>query len=532
MAELFDPIDFYPDRGMYKPGEPVRLTLKLHTDTAGEMKVLLRITHSESRLMESNRRVDLAAGTNEIVWYWTPPLRVPAGYGADLFIDSPETLTLHTAFDVLADWTTSPRYGFLCDFSKNRTDISETIAELSRYHLNGLQFYDWQYRHDQLVPPVDDYGDPLGRSLSLTTVRRFIQSAHAAGMAAMPYLAIYAASAVFWKAHPDWALYDSAGKMIPFGEDFLGIMNPEPGGPWQTHLLNECARVLESLPFDGLHIDQYGDPKTGSHINGAPVDIPAAFADMIVRCRENWPERPVVFNAVGNWPIESLAAAPVSFNYIEIWPPDTGYADITRIVRSARRLSRGKPVVIALYLPADRPVNILLADALIVSAGGSRIELGERTRLLADPYFPKHQEMTAGLKTALRRYADFAVRYENWIGAFLPDADAELSLPDQMEGTCRRTDTGVGISLVNLNGVTPARWDAVHLEPGALSEFTIKVKCKTPVQSVWGASPDGEDPSAVPLHFTQTGEHVEVRIPGIKTWYVLHLYDSSLSEKN
>jgi hypothetical protein len=167
----------------------------------------------------------------------------------------------------------------------------------------------------------------------------------------------------------------------------------------------------------------------------------------------------VVFNAVGNWPIESLAAAPVSFNYIEIWPPDTGYKDVARIVRNARRLSGGKPVVIALYLPADRPLNNLLADALIVSAGGSRIEIGERIRLLADPYFPKHQEMTADLKEDLLRYSDFAVRYEDWIGAFLPDSDVEINLPGGFMGFSRRTKRGIGVSLINLKGIDPVRWD-------------------------------------------------------------------------
>ncbi len=74
----------------------------------------------------------------------------------------------------------------------------------------------------------------------------------------------------------------------------------------------------------------------------------------------------------------------------------------------------------ALYLPADRPTNIRLADALIFSCGGSRIELGEGERLLADPYFPKHQPLTPELRTTLRRYYDFAVRYGEWLGPAAP----------------------------------------------------------------------------------------------------------------
>ena len=25
---------------------------------------------------------------------------------------------------------------------------------MNRLHLNGVQFYDWQYRHEELVPPT------------------------------------------------------------------------------------------------------------------------------------------------------------------------------------------------------------------------------------------------------------------------------------------------------------------------------------------------------------------------------------------
>ena len=158
---------------------------------------------------------------------WSAPGRAPRGYGAQAeLVDPPGQgpAAIATAFDVLPDWTVFPRYGFLSDFSPGRGDISETIESLARYHLNGLQFYDWQYRHDCLVPPQPEYLDPLGRRLSLRTVERFITAAHAHGLAAMPYLAVYAASAEYWRAHPEAALYNSEGQPIPFGENFLGLM--------------------------------------------------------------------------------------------------------------------------------------------------------------------------------------------------------------------------------------------------------------------------------------------------------------------
>lgn len=293
------------------------------TSTWIDLHFTLRIFRGPALHASTNesRRVEPGRGLLEFVC--SIPSESPAGYGAELTLDFPDgkSATLTTAFDVLADWTFFPRYGFVCDFSAGRPDPEQTVLSLACYHINGLQFYDWQYRHDDLLPPVDDYLDPLNRPQSLNSTRRLIAAAHARGMAAMPYLAVYAASADFWRGHPQWMLYDADHKPIPFGENFLGIMNPVDGGPWQRHLLDECRKVLAELPFNGLHIDQYGEPKSGEDADGRPVDIASAFGDFVRAAAVQHPGLPVLFNAVGNWPIETLAASPTTFNYIEIPRP-------------------------------------------------------------------------------------------------------------------------------------------------------------------------------------------------------------------
>jgi dextranase len=152
-------------------------------------------------------------------------------------------LNAATAFDVLSSWTDFPRYGFLTDFSASRADPEPVLEKLTRFHINGLQFYDWQYRHDQLLAPSEEYIDLLGREMSLASLRKLVDAAHQHGMATMPYLAIYAASADFWRTHPDWALYDEAGNPIAFGENFLGLMDPSTGSSWSQHLLSEGATL-------------------------------------------------------------------------------------------------------------------------------------------------------------------------------------------------------------------------------------------------------------------------------------------------
>jgi dextranase len=521
-------LDFYPERGTYLPGQPVKLILELESAYEQTLPLQLTITHGVQMVADLARKATLKIGFNRIDWIWDPPLESPCGYGVEIKAvplqkdHSPLVYKIETAFDVLPDWTVFPRYGFLCDFSPDRTDAADTFRSLAKYHINGIQFYDWQYRHDHLVPDQDHYIDPLGRSLSLKTIRNLIDQAHGHGMAAMPYLAIYAASVSFWRKNPDWALYDLTGNPIPFGDNFLGLMNPAPESPWQRHLLDECSRVLTSLPFDGLHVDQYGEPKIAYDCSGCEVDLPEAFENFVQSAVNEHPGKPVLFNAVGNWPIESLAKAPTAFNYIEVWPPDTSYLDLVRIVRNARTLSSDKPVVIALYIPAGRIPNICLADALIHSAGGSRIELGENERLLSDPYFPKHEPVSEDLRMTLRRSADFAVRYSGWLGPFIYETfDVAVKVPAGVETFIRQISQDWSLSLVNLAGVQGCHWNEDHPAPQPLNEFAVEMDFSKEIHHIWVASPDGDSNKARQLEFTQHSGSVQVEIPKLDFWSVL-----------
>ena len=338
----------------------------------------------------------------------------------------------------------------------------------------------------------------------------------------MPYLAIYAASADFWRAHPDWALYDAEHKLIPFGENFLGIMNPTADGPWHAHLLAECQKVLSQLPFDGLHIDQYGEPKTGYDEKMREVDLAQAFVDFIKSAADQHPGCPVLFNAVGNWPIESLAASETAFNYIEVWPPDVHYLDLAKIVRNARKLSGEKPVVIALYMPASREINHLLADALIFSAGGTRIELGEDGRLLIDPYFPKHEAMSEQLDGALRKRLDFMVRYEEWVGPLIKESQPKaLNKPAGIEAYYRKTKKGASLSLVNLGGDSGLCWNEEHGAPVESGSFELEIGLCFDAVRVWMVDPDDGMQDATPLEFQLEGGITRVKVPSLKMWGVL-----------
>src|SRR5258706_1246441 len=532
-------VDFYPSQGSYAPGETITFLIELETSLSQDIRFRIFIRHLAEQSIVIEKQLRLTPSEHTVQMQWNPSAK-PAGYSAQLEIlpaNDSSTLYAATAFDVLSKWTDFPRYGFLTDFSASRADPETVVKKLTRFHINGLQFYDWHYRHDQLLAPTEEYVDPLGRVMSLASVRKLVDVAHQHGIASMPYLAIYAASADFWRAHPDWALYDEVGKAIAFGEDFLGLMDPSAGSPWSEHLLVVGARALNCIPFDRLHIDAYGDTKQAWDSQHRPMDLPQAFVDFIKSASDQHPDQTILFNAVGNWPIEALAESAVDFMYIEVWPPDVEYRHLAEIVLNSVRLSHGKAAVIALYLPASRPSNNLLADAVIVACGGTRIELGEDARLLSDPYFPKHEQILPELYAALRRLADFTVRNGEWLSSYtLSDvekitwAESDLnpktvSTDDSIMTVARRYPNSLSVRLINFNGLDlHQHWDEEHAAPTPFQNISIKIQIDNrPSQIFWDCPELTDGPEA--LDFEYTDETLTFQIPQIIYIGLVAIYD-------
>jgi len=536
-------IDLYPTRGAFAPGEPIELAAEIETPAPASAAIRLSVFHLASLIDERTIPVALGAGRQRIALDWQPPPIAPRGYGADveLIVADQASATASTAFDVLNHWTQAPRYGFLCDFTPGRNNAPETLDELARFHINGVQFYDWQYRHDQPLSPSDEFTDPLGRRLSLATVRTLIESAHRRAVAAMPYTAVYAASPEFHRAHPDWGLYHVDGRPLQFADGFLFYMNPTPDSRWSRRLLDQYTALLRALDFDGIHIDQYGDPIAARDAAGRVVQLDRAFpafVDSVVeRIKPLHPHASVVFNCVGNWPVETVARSRVDFMYIEVWKPHTQWRDLWRLITDAQRMS-GKPVVLAAYIDPARELNVRLADAIIFASGGGHMELGERDGLLADPYFPKYGLLSDRLRATLRAYYDFAVRYEDVLALATRDVTDEwaervtidgvpIGLQHAHDAVWPIVREGAGftaISLINLAGLAGGDWtEALSGAPLALESIVVRLRADRPIQTAWFASPDGDSPRAQPVDLQKRGGEVVVEVPGLHWWALLVL---------
>lgn len=508
--------DVVVNRSYYHPGEEVSITVDLGNLSGEntEVAVVLSVKYLMNEVHQEKRKVDVGAGTERVTFSYLPPRETPAGYGVEISVlNSGGTILAEdsTAFDVLENWTQNPRYGFLTDFYPDRQDAAATLALLNHYHINGLQFYDWMYRHEQFLTTEDPYLDLWSpKPKSIKTVDGLIDAAHQYGMAAMPYTAIYGSSRDYALLHPEMVLYTRDGKMYEFGGDKMMIMDPRPGTPWTKHLMAEFKDILDQTDFNGIHIDQYGDPKFGFDQNGNRYELAPAIVDFVngtkALTNQYTADDAVVFNLVNNWPVEDIATSDEDFVYIEVWEPNTWFANLHQIIVRAQALSGGKPVVLACYIDPTFEQTAIINEAVIFASGGGHIEMGENDGMLAEAYFPNYKVISPALSTTLQNYYDFSVRYQNVTGPGTVDATKEYqgkvkitgvsTSTSQMKDTVwplvRKSKGSTAINLVNFLGISQIEWNKeVPNKPTAMRDFQMTVEVgQKRVADVWFASPD------------------------------------------
>jgi hypothetical protein len=192
-------------------------------------------------------------------------------------------------------------------------------------------------------------------------------------------------------------------------------------------------------------------------------------------------------------------------------------------------LSGDRPLVIALYLPAEAEVNIRLTDAILFASGACRIELGENRRLLTDPYFPNHQPIPLGLYQALRRYYDLAVRYGEWMGPWVPEVDGlELDLPEGVWVIERAPEGWLVLHLINFRGLGDPRWDMPLPAPSPMEHFSIKVSNLAQIRGIWWASPDLRQVALREAEWEVEGDQTIIGIPSLEYWTMVAIQTEAM----
>ncbi len=543
------PVALSTARAAYRPGEPVTITLD------GQAPDGARVRYKHLGAV-----IDDAPATGDS-WRWTPPGDDFKGYMAEVYRpgDGTEEVLATVAVDVSSRWTRFPRYGFLSHYGDlSDAEIAAVVDDLNRHHINGLQFYDWHYKHHRPLAGTAESPQPVWKNIfnedvHLSTVARYIEAAHAHGMQAMFYNLIFGAldDAAADGVAAEWYLFtdpnhadrDRHPLPKPLFKSDIFLTNPADPG-WQDYLIAEHRKVYAALDFDGFHMDQLGDRGSRYAYDGTPVNLSATFGPFVAAMQAAHPGKYHVLNAVNQYGQAGIAASPADFLYTEVWHPHESYADLAAILQDNSARSAGeKNTVLAAYVNygrADRPdvfntPSVLFTNAVIFAFGGAHLELGEH--MLAKEFFPNDNLlMKKDLREALVAYYDFLVAYQNVLrdgGSFNAPALATSGALALGAWPPRRGEVAVAgkevgarqvIHLLNFTDATTLSWrddPGIQAYPFDRKDVPLVFTSSRPVARIWYATPDRAGGASTALAFTQTGDAVTFTLPFLKYWSMI-----------
>lgn len=536
-------LELSTDKALYAPGQTISFSVKGNLPAGATV----RYRHGADVVEEQ----PLSGST----WTWTAPSQDFTGYLVDIYTKngSGETVYGTIAVDVSSDWNRFPRYGFVATYDKSKTQktIDAEMALLNRYHINGVQFYDWHYAHHQPYTPDAVYTDIANREIDADVVRRYISAQHGYGMKSMFYNLCYGAldNAAQKGVKDQWYLYKdqshSKKDCLNMSSDWKSdIYLTDPNNTdWQKYLAAQNKDVYEHFDFDGYHIDQVGDRGTVYDFYGNTVNLPSGFANFIKAMKQAEPGKRLVMNAVANYGQLNIAnTGDVDFLYSELWGGESQFSDLLSILNQNRSYRPGAGQVYAAYMDYEcndksefNTPGVLLTDAVMFAIGADHLELGDH--MLCHEYFPNsHLAMSDDLKSQLVCYYDFFTAYEDLLRVegqqndddiYTTSSDVTIANWPPRLGTVtaytKTVDDKKVVNLLNFVNANSLSWRDLKgdmPEPQQINGLTLAVKAGN-VKRIWVASPDSYGGVAQELHFEKNGDRVVFTVPMLKYWSMI-----------
>ena len=555
------------DKALYPTGAIATVYVDLTNSTASSLSCSVNVTITRLGRVITNLPAQAASNlgahsTTTKTFTWQTPAADYQGYLVSVSVLDPGSNLLDagsSAIDVSSDWSKFPRYGYVAHFDAG-LDAYNIIWQLKNYHLNGIQFYDWQWKHHIPYRAASSWPDIANRTISRATVTNLINASHAYGMMAMNYN-------LYGGAYSNY-LSDGSGVTLAMGI-FSGapaslanqMSYPLPAGwatprlctmnnrdtNWQNYISAREQEVFSNFAFDGWHMDSLGQNNAWDY-SGNNFNLADYQPQFINNARAALSKR-MVYNSVDAVGENQVAlGANVDFVYSELWSGNANYIDFKTRVDSVRSYG-SKAVVFPAYMNYTKTsgtfneASVRLADAAIFASGASHLELGDGVEMLRTGYFPENTvKMSASLKAVLRTYYDFLVGYQN----LLRDGTVSASLAATITGIPTSTSGSAGavwviskkslgynlIHLVNLLNNTSTAWrdDAGTYPPPTLqTNLAVKMYYSGPSGGgkLWWASPDINSGAPGELGYLSGsdsgGTFVTFTVPQLEYWDMVWL---------
>ena len=578
--------DFVTDKAMYHPAEEINFEMTLKNETAEEGSGTYRVSIYHLEKLVDTIEGQWSLNEERLDFSWQAPEEDFKGYliKAEILDQKGKLLTEKTtAVDISSNWTKFPRYGYLTDFT-SEANPEAIIEQMKNWQLNSIEYYDWNFLHHQPVPEDGSmsWQDWAGRNIDGNIVKKYIEEAKNKNIVNMSYNMIYAATNNYeeYGIKDEWGLWyaeDHGERRRQQGDRFTFHMGTSPSRQsdlfffdienpeWQDYIIAKNLEALEIMGFDGWHGDTVGE--WGRMWTAGEVDTDASgkyvkdgYTEFLNRAKEKLGEKYLSFNPVGAQGIENVNKANVDVLYAEIWPWDFDsegnqydtYMSLKREVDQSRLESGGKSLIIPAYMQYDyaeiamnKPFNmsaVLLTDAAVYAAGGSRIELGDGMSMLSNEYFPKNNlKMSEEHLQRQQNLQNFIVAYENLLRDGLEDNHNKIHIdgyesssqgdPNKIWAYSKANENYETIQLINLLGVQSDDWRANEGKketPTKVEHIEIKYYTDEAINSAWVTSPDPDFNSVskelkIEQGTDETGNYVQVTVPSLEYWTMVYL---------
>ena len=572
--------DAYPEKARFAPSEPVNLTIELNGKPQGTARVSATVRQLGKAVGQCGP-IQLApgAGNRLILRCSLPPedfqgnlvtVRLTDANGRPLG-------ELQTAFDVSSDWKRFPRYGYLAHYNPDdETKPQLWINELNRFHIDGLEFYDFQYRHDQPLPgrvahSAASWKDIAARMIDGATVTALIDQAHRYNTMAMAYNVSYSAyDDVFSRQHDPRAA--QMGHMEHAGQRSFRRATAKNLHPQATDWSTKHLFYMNQMIFDGRSTFSTRGTTLWKSIHSTNgISTPLAREAHMPSTALTWTtlpgsdpyidhasavlHKPIVMNAVNAVGQEYIARSAADFVYSELWEDHETFASILETTEQVHLADPQAGFVIAAYVNRRETLDrtqvavkqfnlpsVLLTEAAIFASGAAQIELDDDDRMLSSEHFPADTRTTVSpeLHDSLRRHYDYLTAYENCLRDGVTPAPVgikvsgqptdEFAVPNTLWTIARQKSDTTMVHLINLLGSGDPHWrDLGFNRPGPplLKTLQMQIASTENIRSVGGASPDldGGQFHSIPFHIHENGNTawIEFTLPELHYWDTVFL---------
>ena len=440
-----------------------------------------------------------------------------------------------------------PVMGFVTSFDQRSRD--SVLEWLTQLRCTVVQVYDWMDSYSTPMPASNRYDDPLGRPIERSSLVALIDGIRSIGAVAQAYAPVCAADAELADSHPEWRLYRNDGEPESLG-DLLQIMDPGSSG-WREHWNREYGRAVESLGFNGFHLDTYGYPRNALNVQGEPVSMERGYVEFVEAVRSAHPHDVVSFNQVNGVPRSFPVPLSPSFRYSEVWPPNDQWRHLEGLLGRSAGPHPPHGDTLAIYPPvwdSDRPDAVrtaVLSEAIVTIFGANTLIWGDDHGALRHPYYVDHETLDSSECEAVLEWHRFGLRCRDLFRESLDTSWYELSdenasvivtseiavSPEPRGGSLfcrvRRGADLVVVGALDLSGSAHGEWTSGTKE-GMCVAADISILVDEPSRwqahvAVLGKNAGRFEPVSASTTPMREGNGLRVSVPLASGWSVLRL---------